>query len=279
MIETGFSRLPGKSSGIKQHPVYCESIEDHIRLLKASQEVLERLVQEPGIQDAAMPALVHADLNKRNIYVSPDDPTKITGLIDWQSTSIEPAFIYANEFPDFAALPPVTRDNDTQDTQQNSEQAKLEKDMKICNQAYDACMKGKAPKLKPGFIHDQSLFRPFHYCYTSWREGIPAIRQELIELAACWKEAGLDGSCPYSPTEKELKAHARQWEDFETVQKLKLWLMNSLGTNSDGWIPNELWDDAQEAHRSAYKVWLEAARGDETMTEGRAERLWPFDAQ
>ncbi|KAI9838643.1 MAG: hypothetical protein M1819_004957 [Sarea resinae] len=274
------NRGPCKPINAERHPIYCESVEEHIRLLKASQEVLERLIQEPRIRDAATPALVHADLNKRNIYVSPDDPTKITGLIDWQSASIEPAFIYSNEFPDFAALPPVTQGNgDTEGTLQDPDQARLEKDRRICNQGYETCMKGRAPKLKPAFILDQSLFRPFHYCYTSWREGIPAIRQELMELAACWNEAGLDGSCPYSPTEAELKEHARQWEDFDAVQKLKLWLMNSLGTNSDGWIPIELWDDAQEAHRAAYKTWLEAAHTDETMTEDRAERLRPFDAR
>ena len=34
--------------------------------------------------------------------MSGDDPTFVTGLIDWQSTSVEPAFVYANETPDFA---------------------------------------------------------------------------------------------------------------------------------------------------------------------------------
>ncbi|EDN03226.1 predicted protein [Histoplasma mississippiense (nom. inval.)] len=34
------------------------------------------------------------DLHKRNIFVSEDDPSIVTGIIDWQSTSIEPAFCY-----------------------------------------------------------------------------------------------------------------------------------------------------------------------------------------
>jgi hypothetical protein len=35
-----------------------------------------------------------------DIYVSNDDPTTITSLIDWQSSSIEPAFINADKIPD-----------------------------------------------------------------------------------------------------------------------------------------------------------------------------------
>lgn len=54
------------------------------------------------IQGAATPVLLHHDLNKRNIFVSEDDPAIVTSIIDWQSTSIEPAFWYADEAPDFA---------------------------------------------------------------------------------------------------------------------------------------------------------------------------------
>ncbi|OAT09589.1 hypothetical protein BDBG_17250 [Blastomyces gilchristii SLH14081] len=52
------------------------------------------------------PTLFHPDLHKRNIFVSKDNPTAITGFIDWQSTSVEPAFEYAYDVPDFASIPP-----------------------------------------------------------------------------------------------------------------------------------------------------------------------------
>jgi aminoglycoside phosphotransferase (APT) family kinase protein len=56
--------------------------------------------QTPGSPKST---LLHADLHERNIFVSDDDPTIITGLIDCQSSSIEPDFVYADEMPDFAA--------------------------------------------------------------------------------------------------------------------------------------------------------------------------------
>jgi serine/threonine-protein kinase RIO1 len=59
--------------------------------------VLYDLIKEPQMQRVARPTLLHADLHKRNIFVFDSEPSKITGIIDWQSTSIEHALIYAND--------------------------------------------------------------------------------------------------------------------------------------------------------------------------------------
>jgi hypothetical protein len=157
----------------------------------------------------------------RNIYVSVDDPTVITGLIDWLSTSIEPAFIYANKTPDFAALPERPEEdpfeNEHRESTTEPREERAWKDALICHQTYDVCMKGLVPKLGPARSLDPSLFRLFYYCHTTWRDSAAAVRQELIELSARWTELGLQGSCPFSPTDEELVAQARDYEDFVTV--------------------------------------------------------------
>ena len=53
----------------------------------------------------------------------------------------------------------------------------------------------------------------------------PAIfsRQELIEISEKWKELGLAGSCPYLPSKEELAERKKQYGDFKSIQKLKLW--------------------------------------------------------
>ncbi|CAL5872148.1 uncharacterized protein PFLUO_LOCUS6406 [Penicillium psychrofluorescens] len=248
---------------------------------------MQRLIEDKRIQDAATPALLHPDFHMRNIYVSAEEPTVVTGLIDWQSTSIEPAFIYANETPDFAALPKGPEE-DTFEKGQSEQRLpghkeREWKDASICYQTYDVCMKGLAPKLRPARLLDPSLLRLFQYCHTSWRDSATAVRQDLIELSARWAELGLQGSCPFSPTDEELKEHARDYEDFETVQKLKLWLRNSLHTNSDGWVPNDVWDAAKNAHRAAYDEWIQTAKESESRGDGltveKADKLWPFDAR
>ncbi len=76
-----------------------------------------------------MATLCHADLHKRNIFVSDEDPSVITGIIDWQSSSIEPAFEYADYVPDFAA--PMN------DASQEGKPAEMQ--AALCRQAFDAC--------------------------------------------------------------------------------------------------------------------------------------------
>lgn len=259
---------------------------EHIRLLSISREVIERLIDSPLLQDAAYPTLLHADLHKRNIYVSDDDPTFVTGLIDWQSTSVEPAFVYANETPDFAAHPDhVPLAGDGQETlagERKIGEDKKYKDALLCSQTFDVCMKGFVPKLRAARALDDTLFRPFRYCHSSWKDSAAAVRQSLIEVSKSWKELGLPGSCPYLPTKEELAEHKKQYEDFETVQKLKLWLIRVLDTNSDGWVPADAWEWSKMAHRDAFNKWMQTAReakgtGHDEMTEEKARRLWPFD--
>ncbi|OJJ50142.1 hypothetical protein ASPZODRAFT_128762 [Penicilliopsis zonata CBS 506.65] len=276
LIETGFSRLPKEEAIFDELP-HQGSIRDHIYLLNTSQEMMQRLVEDKRVQDAAAPTLLHPDFHMRNIFMSPEDPTIITGLIDWQSTSVEPAFIYANETPDFAALP-----EESSGVSSHCEE-RDRKDASICYQTYDVCMKGLVPKLRPARLLDPTFFRLFHYCHTTWRDSAPAVRQELIELSARWNELGLQGLCPYSPSDEEVKSHATDYEDFETVQKLKAWLKSSLHTNSDGWVPNDVWGAAKDAHRAAYDEWMQTARESEAQGDGltveKANKMWPFDAR
>lgn len=283
LIDTASSRLPNEKAAASDGRPYRGSVEDHKRLLKICHETMQKLAQDDCVQKAAFPALMHADYNKRNIYISPDDPTIITGLIDWQLTCIEPAFIYSQNTPDFATLPEI--DPSEEDvTPKSREEEQLLKDLSICHQTYDVIATYKCHKLRPGRQADASLFRLFHYCFTSWRDGIPAIRQELLDLRNLWSKLDFPGSeCPYSPTEQELEEHARQFEDFETMQKLKTWLKISMQTTSDGWVSNEVWDTAQEANREAYYEWIDTAKESEKkggdMTVERADKLWPFDSR
>lgn len=260
-------------------------MKEHIRLLKISEIVIKELIKTPMIQEVSGAMLLHPDLNKRNIYVSPNDPTRITAIIDWQSTCIEPAFVYANETPDLleplpslSAIPEkdeelITRVDDPNDRE------KLEKDYWICRQTFEVTMCGYAPKLAAARAMDETLLRPFRYCHSSWRDSAAALRQELIELSQCWSELGLAGLCPYQPSVEELAEHAKQWEDFETIQKFKLFLMRMLDSNSEGWVPTEGWEAAKEAHKAVFEQWMETVRESEDpeMNEERGRKLWPWD--
>jgi hypothetical protein len=195
--------------------------------------VLYDLIKEPQVQRVARPTLLHADLHKRNIFVPDSEPSKITSIIDWQSTSIEPAFIYANETPDFATLvddmPETARDEQDQATQK-----KKQKDIQLCAEAFEVWMKGYVPTISQVRAVDDTILRPFRHCNTSWRDSIVAVRSDLIDLARGWNALDLAGSCPYQPTQDEVAIHEKNREDFESVLSLKAWLMQTLSVTSDG---------------------------------------------
>ncbi|KAK2747769.1 hypothetical protein FQN57_001799 [Myotisia sp. PD_48] len=276
LIDTAFSRLPDECAASTDHLPFRGSVESHSRLLKICHKMMQALNRDERIQKAASPTLIHADYNKRNIYVSPDDSTIITGIIDWQLTCIEPAFIYAQTTSDFAALPDIDPSREVNEPKSKDEE-RLLKDIAICHRTYDVILTYKTTKLRLGRELNSSLFRLFHYCYNTWQNGIPTLRQDMIDLKAMWPEN--IGECPYSPTEQELSEHAKQYEDFETRQKLKMWLKLSMDTTSDGWFPNELWADAKKANRIAYDEWIQSAREFDDMTVEKADSLWPFDAR
>lgn len=49
----------------------------------------------PSDLDTRKPAIWHQDLHMENIFVDPDAPTRVTSIIDWQSTEIAPLFVQA----------------------------------------------------------------------------------------------------------------------------------------------------------------------------------------
>lgn len=55
------------------------------------------------------PCLWHSDLHSENIFVDPERPTKVVGIIDWQSTELAPLFEHARQpyFLDFEGPPIV----------------------------------------------------------------------------------------------------------------------------------------------------------------------------
>ena len=153
---------------------------------------------------------------------------------------------------------------------------KLERDYWIYRQTFEGCLIANLPNLHAARITDETILRPFRYCHSSWRDNTAALRQELLELSQRWVELGLPSSCPYQPTEKDVADHVKQYDDFEIVQKFKVFLVRARRSNSDGWIPAENWESAEEAHRLAFDEWTETVKHSEDpdMTEERGRRLW-----
>jgi hypothetical protein len=237
--------------------------------------VIHRLSEDSRIRDTAAPTLYHADLHKRNIFISDEDPTIVTNLIDWQSTSIAPAFEYADEIRDLESLSTVILAEDRP------------KDISadICSQAFEARLQSLVPRLSAARALDDNLVRPFRYCHRTWKDGAVAFKQELIEISSRWKELSLKNACPYPlPTPDELVAHQREYDDFVAARTLKERLVSLLGTTPDGWVPTHLWEVTRLSHMKAFKELIHAVRDakstdDRSMSEEELRKIWPFDIE
>ncbi|TQB69797.1 hypothetical protein MPDQ_001334 [Monascus purpureus] len=81
-----------------------QTIDEYGILLQKASSILPILSHDPRVTKVSRPSLWHADLHLGNILVSPEDPTTIRGIIDWQSCHITPLFVQAH-FPDFLKPP------------------------------------------------------------------------------------------------------------------------------------------------------------------------------
>lgn len=284
-MSSAYSRIPKSDDTSGPRRPYQGSVGDHLELIKDIEVTLARLVQTPALEEVSRPTLLHPDLHKRNIFVSKDDPSKISCIIDWQSTSIEPAFMYANETPDFAALPTDVISNDSPEQMlpdEESAKSKNQENIERCAQAFEVCIFGYVDILRRARAIDQTILRPFRHCTSTWRDGVPAARSDMIDLFRAWKDLGLPGECPYQPTEDEIAAYEKQYEDFKASHALKTWLSRTFEIGSEGWVPIYDWDRILPLYREAHRMWMESAKeseaeGDHDMTQEKADRLWPFD--
>ncbi|RDW76456.1 uncharacterized protein DSM5745_06448 [Aspergillus mulundensis] len=260
---TGLSRVPPTDGEDEKRPMYHGSPDAHLALLKSVRQVLKQMAADPRIRKSSTPLLFHPDLHTRNIFVSGDDPCIVTSIIDWQAASVEPAFWYADEMPDFA----------TTDA--------------ICTKTFELCSQFLTPELSGPRLMDDNLFRPFRYSWRTWKDGAVALRHDMIETARLWKDLGLVGPCPYPlPTPKDIAHHKKEYRLFEAAQQLRTNLSDLLNTTSEGWVPSDDWEETRLAHKELFRGMLEAvvsnqeADDDEPVKDEKTLRaIWPFDLE
>lgn len=165
-IDIGLSRLPSTETFIDENPSYPGAVTKHLGLLNFGRDVASELIKDPRIQEAADPALLHNDLHKRNIRVLDEDPTIISDIIGWQSTSINPALMHAKDQPDFAAS------FSTPDEHSPSEDRPSGDNTNLCNRGFTAGVSLLVTKISMSWELDDDIVQFFEYCHRS-TETVP----------------------------------------------------------------------------------------------------------
>ena len=271
LIDAGISRLPLDAVDSKR-PHYHGSVEDHKALLEYCRAVIQKMLQDPSMSLMAQPTLFHPDLNMRNIFVSEEDPTMLTAIIDWQSSSIKPAFWYMHDTPDFARKIPDPSDED-----------KFEPESERRAKAFSFLVRSLLPPAMLAPLEmDEAYFRPFMYGHRTWIHGAAAFRIELIQTARRWKELGFEGECPYPlPSPEECDVHFESFREFEGDYKAKKFLASMLNVGLDGWVPPEEFEALKRANKELFATIVEDSRGAEGSENVEAEirDFWLFDLE
>ncbi|OAL72412.1 hypothetical protein A7D00_3411 [Trichophyton violaceum] len=92
---TQMPKLPKSPIGLYGPQTYRPSKEKKIRALQAYMEVVDRLL--PDDKSIKGSHLWHNDLHAENIFVNPDNPSEICGIIDWQTTELAPLYDHTIE--------------------------------------------------------------------------------------------------------------------------------------------------------------------------------------
>ncbi|KAJ5726758.1 uncharacterized protein N7483_008115 [Penicillium malachiteum] len=304
VIDAGLAKLPltdpDPQSLDRALPFYQGSVETHVQLLEHARIVLTQMANDMKVKFRSDPMLFHPDRHLRNIFVLDEDPTVITGIIDWQSASIEPAFVYASNTPDFVSqrmstaveiTPHPKGDSPICDSKTGSESASTEKAVssteeveskpesdpnieeadKLSEQLHrtmDTCMTLYTPKIGiPRAMHI-NFFRPFRISDDSWDDGAIKLQHELIQLRKEWNWLGLSGDCSYpEQTEEFLTTHSKRYDLYKQVASIRGVLAEQLGVAADGWAPTEHWELRQQAHKAVYKDLVKTVLEQDPDTE------------
>ena len=262
---------------------HCESPrrapEDHLQLLETSRKVSEAVGESTALQDSSNPLLFHPDLHARNIFVDPNDPTQILGIIDWQSAAVEPAFVHAQVRPDFAEEPLLDK---TLDGEMFNDSREAQDHAQRCGQAW-AVMAYICPRLGKGTMLDLAFGRYLAGVSSGASDDVTALRSLLADLSSEWDGLGLPGDCPYQTNQADAEALGVELGELESTERLRAYLSRLLPCEPNGCVEKGRWDEVLPVYRQQYAEFVNACvasrEADETVADAvkKADRLWPYD--
>ncbi|OAL73986.1 hypothetical protein A7D00_2015 [Trichophyton violaceum] len=235
----------------------------HVKLLEQFITVLPYIIPPSEI---IQPILMHQDLHFDNIFVDETDPSKVSGIIDWQATYSSPIFMQSS-FPSiFDCEDPYTwgavhltlpEHFDTLSIEEKKlaedslDRLRLKKFYELASRkmnpllakAMDAMRNDECPTSFIFYIVQQSAF-----------DGPIPLRELLIQIYEQWDQItrrnGVTLKCPISFTEEEIKQARQQAEEWgESFSEFENFRASLLG--KDGWVPHEQYEEAKRAFENS----------------------------
>ncbi|CAK4033419.1 Hypothetical predicted protein [Lecanosticta acicola] len=265
--------------------------QEHITSLENYLEITAQLV--PKDEWLHKPTLRHPDLNPNNVFIS--ESQEITSIIDWQHSAALPLFLqlgipsyfqnYGDPDSENLGKPHLPADLDEWDESDRAKELELYRRRHL----HFYYVAATAKKNKPHFnalMYPGGLFRRkiFQHAGEPWEGNSITLKAELIKLTQSWRDIadhayGSDGPVPPCPlsfdeheVEKTVEALVRQEEADQGLEFMR----NFVGMSTDGWVPNEEYEEAVAKEAEIKKEALACYEDDDPEREMAIEH-WPFD--
>ncbi|KAA8652765.1 uncharacterized protein ATNIH1004_001670 [Aspergillus tanneri] len=266
------------------HPTFTQgSIQEQAQLLEYTMNVMQMLDSHPMLTKSAQPTLWHSDLHMGNIFVAPEESSRIVSLIDFQSISVLPLFLQA-QWPVFLKPPqnyikglvqPKLPDDFSELDEEDKAAALQEWSQSKLAKAYEV-----ATFLEDRIAHNAMniprIFRElFIRCGEISEVGAVPLRECLIEISRNWSSLGFTGRCPYSFNDEEINSHEHQFSEYQAWNEVQQLAQECLDTDAEGWVAPQL-DIAEKRrqNRELLSMYIKRMAGEKSPDEARA--MWPF---
>lgn len=192
-------------------------------LLATTIKLMHIVGSHPNLTRHAKPTFCHTDLHMGNIFVSEDEPSEISAIIDWQHTRIAPMFLQAR-WPMFITPPPdypagfempKLPDNYEEMDEEGKESAEYELESVMEAKAYEARCYLDNPDAYDAMNIPRVYRELFTCCGETWIEGPMPLRACLIDIFKSWQDLGFPGECPYTFPEEDIQRHEKEFEGEE----------------------------------------------------------------
>ncbi|PWY69004.1 hypothetical protein BO94DRAFT_550962 [Aspergillus sclerotioniger CBS 115572] len=182
-------------------------------------------------------------------------------MIDWQFTSIMPAFMQV-QWPTFLSPP------------NNYEYCLVKPELPVNFNDMDEDEKAFARTSYVALTHINSPVRHLlSFCDNTTKNGIIPLRDSLTEIIENWTELGLVDTCPFRIDDYDLSKHQHEVARYKDWQTLKGYTQELLHTDDDGWISPQLdFDKVRARHDELFQLYMQ--RETEVLSEEEAKRLW-----
>ncbi|KAF2461687.1 phosphotransferase enzyme family protein, partial [Lineolata rhizophorae] len=280
------SAFPGQQglfNGPNQyHPTKAFKAEVLRNYLKVAIHIL------PDDPNLSKPTLWHSDLHPDNIFVDPDQPTKILNIIDWQAVNVSPLFLQARhpslvefEGPIPEGFGPITLPEsfDTMSVEEQ-QQAKNLRAAQSLYKLYEVLMLRQCPEIGRALMFRDSLAGQITGLASSvFSDGEPVLQGMLIRLQDEWETCvGPSVPCPLSFSAEDRAQQQEHEAKWSASVELMHEVLTEIGVYQgwDGLVNHDNYGAFKERLAQCREKFLDRHAGSDAERRQRAQ-AWPFE--